>query len=612
MASAVLWAGALWSFVLFTPIFFLLFMIGSCKALVAGPLALITIITGNASIVIGLWPAFVIWTYGSIVKTKKLGLSLKVISLLCVPVPLILWPITVVIGSILVGFGYGFFTPLIATFEAFGEGKEDKLYNCLTDGVWGTIKGSCTVVRDFADWCYHSFSAYLADFSENSPKNGQPYNIRFLDVPRCLLVGLLGLLVDVPAVSVLAVAKSPLMLLKGWQRFLHSFITRDGACSKVVCVPFAGLAIVFWPLVVIAAVISAILSSFILGLFGAVIVHQESSFRCGLAYIVAIIAEFDEYTNDVLYLQEGSCLPRPGYRKQVVTSEIMASNTVSRSIFSTSYKFEKPRMVDRQLSGSGQAGSSSQRSNSDGQSEQGNPHFQVSLSLKKTIQEVKMVQIWDHMFETCQIHGESLVKEGVITRSDIQEWVHSSKNAQSKLIGVGLPAYTVMKNLVNSAKSGSTGLVLLDGSEVTVFNRPQDRLVDWFFEPLLVLKEQIKAAQLQLSEERYLEKLVLSLGDPGQLEFWQNGGVQPEDNIKKGELQAIARRIQGIVTSASRFPTFRRRYQHFIKALLLVAQTREKSPLIHDEFGGSSDATNAETSDGTKDAEHSPKGDDAV
>jgi hypothetical protein len=27
---------------------------------------------------------------------------------------------------------------------------------------------------------------------------------------------------------------------------------------------------------------------------------QETSFRCGLAYIIAIVAEFDEYSNDIL------------------------------------------------------------------------------------------------------------------------------------------------------------------------------------------------------------------------------------------------------------------------------------------------------------------------
>lgn len=37
---------------------------------------------------------------------------------------------------------------------------------------------------------------------------------------------------------------------------------------------------------------------------------QEDSLLMGLSYIVAVISLFDEYVNDLLYLREGSCLPR--------------------------------------------------------------------------------------------------------------------------------------------------------------------------------------------------------------------------------------------------------------------------------------------------------------
>jgi hypothetical protein len=30
----------------------------------------------------------------------------------------------------------------------------------------------------------------------------------------------------------------------------------------------------------------------------------------GFAYMISAVAIFDEYTNDLLYLREGSCLPR--------------------------------------------------------------------------------------------------------------------------------------------------------------------------------------------------------------------------------------------------------------------------------------------------------------
>lgn len=37
---------------------------------------------------------------------------------------------------------------------------------------------------------------------------------------------------------------------------------------------------------------------------------QEGSLLKGLAYIVSVVSLFDEHANDLLYLREGSCLPR--------------------------------------------------------------------------------------------------------------------------------------------------------------------------------------------------------------------------------------------------------------------------------------------------------------
>jgi hypothetical protein len=131
---------------------------------------------------------------------------------------------------------------------------------------------------------------------------------RLVEIPGCILVGLLGLIVDTPIISLVALAKSPLMLLKGWRQLILDLVGQPSSC--VACGPFAGLAIVLWPLVVCATVLSAIFCSPFLGLFGAVIVYQENSFCLGLSHVVAVVAEFDEYSNDVLHLNEGSCLPR--------------------------------------------------------------------------------------------------------------------------------------------------------------------------------------------------------------------------------------------------------------------------------------------------------------
>lgn len=63
-------------------------------------------------------------------RSKRVGWVLKSLVLVSLPLPLILWPIMAIVGSIIGGVGYGFFAPLIATFEAVGANVTDKAYHC--------------------------------------------------------------------------------------------------------------------------------------------------------------------------------------------------------------------------------------------------------------------------------------------------------------------------------------------------------------------------------------------------------------------------------------------------------------------------------------------------
>lgn len=166
-----------------------------------------------------------------------------------------------------------------------------------------------------------------------------------MEVPGFLAVGLMGLIVEIPLYTAIAVVKSPYMLFKGWQRLLHDLVSREGPFLETACVPVAGLAIFLWPLVVIGSIVLAIFSSFFVGLYGSVIAYQvnasfddflfwypkirlticlifhpflnpiyylaqERSFQRGAAYLICMVSEFDEYTNDFLYLREGSIFPK--------------------------------------------------------------------------------------------------------------------------------------------------------------------------------------------------------------------------------------------------------------------------------------------------------------
>lgn len=103
------------------------------------------------------------------------------------------------------------------------------------DGTWGTIKGSCTVVRDFADICYHSYPLYLKELRERS-HNHQPHSIRYHLFPPCfcreyVLKGIchgvaLWSFVDLEKFVPCETTSSTLFSTKHFRKFFYFWVSR--------------------------------------------------------------------------------------------------------------------------------------------------------------------------------------------------------------------------------------------------------------------------------------------------------------------------------------------------------------------------------------------------
>ncbi|XP_031093845.1 uncharacterized membrane protein At3g27390-like [Ipomoea triloba] len=520
---------SLWNFIRFLPYFIGLLILGTIKGVILCPFILVIVTVGNSAIVLGLWPVHLLYSFYCVLSAKQIGPVLKLVSCICLPIILFLWLLIAIASSIVGGAAFGFLSPMLATFRAIDLGKPNKLYHCIYDGTWDTVKGSCTIVRDVGDICYHSYFSVMDDLRIQKSSTGKYYEIRLLYLPVALFYGLLGSMVDMLVITAIAAYKSPYMLIKGWYRLFHDCIGREGPFLETICVPFAGLAILLWPLAVVGAFLGSIVSSIVLGAYAGVILYQESSFWYGICYIVASISIYDEYSNDILDMREGYCFPRPTYRAETT------SRTNSRA---------------GSFSKSDSLGNPPNRSN----------------SMNTSTTELKASQIADAFFEACRCNGEILASEGVITRKDFEDAKSSRDNG--KTISIGLPAYCFLQVLLRSAKANSAGLLLNDNTEITSTNRPKDSLYDWFFNPLLTMKEQIKAGNLSESEEKYLGRLILLGGDPESLKN-SNIGSPPESELRRAELEALARRLRGITKSISRFlPTFKRRFDSSMKSVL--------------------------------------------
>lgn len=152
------------------------------------------------------------------------------------------------------------------------------------------------------------------------------------------------------------------------------------------------------------------------------------------------------------------------------------------------------------------------------------------------------LQVWENLMRVCEMSGKELLDANVISPNELYDWLNPKKGNPCPIIGTGLPCYAFFQNLLRSIKHGSEGLVLLDGLEITHLNRPQDRVLDWFFHPIMVLKEQIRVLQLTEGEIRYLEKIILFGTDPKRMESWDNGSFEPEDAVRVAQIQGISRR----------------------------------------------------------------------
>lgn len=142
----------------------------------------------------------------------------------------------------------------------------------------------------------------------------------------------------------------------------------------------------------------------------------------------------------------------------------------------------------------------------------------------------------------CEMRGKELLDANVLTATDLYEWLRGKNINEASIVGVGLPCYSLLQTLLFSIKANSSGVFLLDDFEITPFNRPKDKLLDWFFNPVMVLKEQIRVIKLVEGEVRYLEKVVLFGINKQRLDAWDNGGLVIPDPLRAAQIEGIFRR----------------------------------------------------------------------
>ncbi|KAM3245171.1 hypothetical protein ACQJBY_056481 [Aegilops geniculata] len=100
---------------------------------------------GISALILGLWLMHLIWIYYCIIRTKMVGPVVKLLLIAATDLYLMvdIWHP----GKCFCWIILWFLLPIMATFDAVGEGKEKTFVYCFVDGTWRTIIEISTVVR---------------------------------------------------------------------------------------------------------------------------------------------------------------------------------------------------------------------------------------------------------------------------------------------------------------------------------------------------------------------------------------------------------------------------------------------------------------------------------
>ena len=162
-------------------------LIGLAKGLVTClPMALMC--TLSVAFTSLLWLPHDVWhSYHTALRVQFLGPNLRVLAMVLLPVPLLLWPALATLAALLVSFLAGLFLPALQTFS-----DQTPLW---TGGVVDTLQQGWQAVRSFWTFNAEAVFGFLTQLRTRPLGPGEaPFDVSLAQILVALLVALLGLL----------------------------------------------------------------------------------------------------------------------------------------------------------------------------------------------------------------------------------------------------------------------------------------------------------------------------------------------------------------------------------------------------------------------------------
>ena len=272
-------------------------IIGLIKGvIVVGPILIISFL-GITGCAIVLLPHDIFLTYKALIKTSLIGINLKILGMLLLPIALVSWPILVAFGSILFGIFFGLFAPVFFTF--------DDSYNIIYGGFYETFKEDCHIIKEFWNFNYNSYFNYLRDIE--SRECDDPFDINIIQIFIGIILAGYGSIVG-------AIVFTLMWIVKLFPSIYRMYYEMFKMYCKLECYEIFMYLIFFtigFCLVPVVGVL-AILAYIGFGLYGGIRCAIEGytyNIGRGIISIWSTIHDGDKYSNSLIFKSEKSCFP---------------------------------------------------------------------------------------------------------------------------------------------------------------------------------------------------------------------------------------------------------------------------------------------------------------
>ena len=272
-------------------------IIGLVKGvIIVGPILIISFfgITGSAIVLL---QHDIFLTYNTLIKTSLIGINLKILGMLLLPIALFSWPILVMTGSILFGIFFGLFAPVYYTF--------DDRYNIIYGGFVETFKENCNIIKEFWKFNYNSYFDYLKDIEKRECDD--PFDINIIQIFIGIILAGYGSIVGVIVFTIMWIIKLFPSIYRMYYEMFKWYC--DLKCYEIfMYLIFFTIALCLVPVVGVLAILAYIGFGFYGGIKCAIEGYKYNIGR-GIISIMSVIHQGDAISNALIFHIEKSCFP---------------------------------------------------------------------------------------------------------------------------------------------------------------------------------------------------------------------------------------------------------------------------------------------------------------